>query len=201
MNQVVDAVPVGAARTWWARLVLAALLALGLAAVPAPGLAHGGDVAAELGTDGAGGVTVLLTWKNDGHPVEESAEVVVTGRSSAGEEVGPLTLFSASSGVGWYKSEPGELGPGHWTLEVDVTGPDELSASASVDVLPPPSAAPVADDQTDTDTDTGTTGADAAGAPTSSSDGWAGRGWMLAALLVAGAVAVVLILRARRARS
>ncbi|WP_277213011.1 hypothetical protein [Isoptericola croceus] len=199
MEQRVAIAPTAAPRTWWGWLLAVGLLATALVVAPVPASAHGGDVAAEIGTDGAGGVTVLLTWKNDGHPVEESAEVVVTGRSSEGDEVGPLTLVSASSGVGWYRSEPGELAPGHWNLEAEVTGPDEMSASASVDVLPPPSDEPVAGDPEPAGA--GPAQADAAGAPVSPGEDSTSRGWLVAALMVGAAAATVLILRARRARN
>ena len=118
------------------RVTLAALLAAALGTVVAlTGLAasasaHGGDVVISLGTDGAGGISVNLTYKNDGHPVEESADVSVTAESDAGETVGPVALRSASEGVGWYVSDPGVLAEGHWLLTATMTEPAEATGSA-----------------------------------------------------------------------
>lgn len=130
-----------------ARALLTAALGLLLGGVlalvgAAPAGAHGGDVVISLGTDGQGGVSANLTWKVDGHPVEEAANVSVTGESAAGETVGPLTLRSASEGVGWYTSDPGVLADGNWTLTATITHPAEATASAQVDVVPLPEPAP-----------------------------------------------------------
>lgn len=114
--------------------VLGAVLAL--TGFAAPATAHGGDVVISLGTDGQGGISANLTWKLDGHPVEEAADVTVTAQSAAGETVGPLTLMSASEGVGWYTSDPGVLAEGNWTLTAAITTPAETTATAQVDVVP-----------------------------------------------------------------
>ncbi|KLN33475.1 hypothetical protein FB00_17335 [Cellulosimicrobium funkei] len=126
-------------------MLLGAVVAL--LGVAAPAAAHGGDVVISLGTDGEGGISANLTWKLDGHPVEEAADVSVTAESAAGETVGPLTLSSASEGVGWYTSEPGVLAEGNWTLTATITHPSEATASAQVDVVPLPEPAPDADDE------------------------------------------------------
>ncbi|MBM7820673.1 hypothetical protein JOE63_003150 [Cellulosimicrobium cellulans] len=126
-------------------VLLGAVVAL--LGVAAPAAAHGGDVVISLGTDGEGGVSANLTWKLDGHPVEEAADVSVTAQSAAGQTVGPLTLSSASEGVGWYTSEPGVLAEGNWTLTATITHPSEATASAQVDVVPLPEPAPHADDE------------------------------------------------------
>ncbi|WP_275005564.1 hypothetical protein [Promicromonospora iranensis] len=121
-------------------------LALGLAvAATAPAAAHGGKVDIELGTDGAGGVSAALTWAGDGHPVEESAVVVVHAVSDTGDEVGPATLVSASEGVGWYRSDPELLGAGHWTVTARVTEPKKAKVEVQLDVAAP--AAPPSEDE------------------------------------------------------
>lgn len=136
-----------------ARALLSAALgvllgaAVALLGVAAPAAAHGGDVVISLGTDGQGGISANLTWKLDGHPVEEAADVSVTAESADGETVGPLTLSSASEGVGWYTSEPGVLAEGNWTLTATITHPSEATASAQVDVVPLPEPAPDTDDE------------------------------------------------------
>lgn len=188
------------------RLGAVLLLTWGLAAGPAvmaPAAAHGGKIDVELGTDGAGGISAAVTWAGDDHPVEESAVVVVRAVSDAGEEVGPVTLVSASEGVGWYRSEPALLDEGHWTVTARVKEPRKAKVEVEVDVVTP--AAPPSDPAP---SDPGpeapeiTAEADAAGAasaggsPTSSGlPGW--TGWVLGALVAAGGVVAVVVLRRR----
>lgn len=191
---------------------LGALLALAGAAAPAS--AHGGDIVISLGTDGAGGVSANLTYKNDGHPVEESADVSVTAESDAGETVGPLTLRSASEGVGWYVSEPDVLGEGHWVLTATITEPSEATASAQVDVVapaePPASAEDAGSDAAGEDGAAGSDGAaddaadDAAGAADDGASGSSGPGavlWVVLAAAVVAAGALGVVVARRRART
>lgn len=195
------------------RLGAVLLLALGLAvpvAVPAamaPAAAHGGKIDIEVGTDGAGGVSAALAWAGDGHPVEESAVVVVRAKSDDGDEVGPVTLDSASEGVGWYRSEPELLGEGHWTVTAQVKEPKKAEVEVEIDVVAPaappsesaePESAPDGSEAAGTNPD-----ADAAGAASSADQGSpssgglpAWTGWALVALVVAG-VATVVVLRRR----
>lgn len=186
------------------RLGAVLLLALGLAvpAAMAPAAAHGGKIDIELGTDGAGGVSAALAWAGDGHPVEESAVVVVRAVSDDGEKVGPVTLVSASEGVGWYRSEPELLGEGHWTVTAQVKEPKKAEVEVEVDVVAP--AAPPSESAAPESGGSEAAGinpeADAAGA--SAGDGspssgglppW--TGWALGALVVAGAATVVVLRR------
>ncbi|GED11736.1 LPXTG cell wall anchor domain-containing protein [Cellulosimicrobium cellulans] len=162
-----------------ARALLSAALGVLLGAVvallgvAAPAAAHGGDVVISLGTDGEGGISANLTWKLDGHPVEEAADVSVTAESADGETVGPLTLSSASEGVGWYTSEPGVLAEGNWTLTATITHPSEATASAQVDVVPLPEPAPDADDEAAAGAEDGSgdEADEAAGDPDAAADG------------------------------
>jgi hypothetical protein len=194
------------------RLGAVLLLALGLAvpAAMAPAAAHGGKIDIEVGTDGAGGVSAALAWAGDGHPVEESAVVVVRAVSDDGDEVGPVTLVSASEGVGWYRSEPELLGEGHWTVTAQVKEPKKAEVEVEVDVVAPAappseSAAPGSGSGSEPDGSEAAgvnPEADAAGAPASAGDGSpssgglpAWTGWALAALVVAGAATVVVLRR------
>lgn len=190
------------------RFGAALLLALGLAVGPAaaaPAVAHGGKIDVELGTDGAGGVSAAVTWAADGHPVEESAVVVVRAVSDDGEKVGPVTLVSASEGVGWYRSEPALLDEGHWTLTARVKEPGKAEVEVEVDVAPPaaPPSEPAPSESSGPDAAEITAeaaGDDAAsagdGAPSSGGlPGWSG--WALGALVAAAGVAVVVVLRRR----
>jgi hypothetical protein len=190
------------------RVGAALLLALGLAVGPAaaaPAAAHGGKIDIELGTDGAGGISAAVTWVADGHPVEEAAVVVVRGVSDSGEKVGPVTLASASEGVGWYRSEPALLDEGHWTLTARMKEPRKATVEARVDVVapaaPPSESAPSERESsgpgaagTDPEADAAAP-SDGDGSPSAGGlPGWAG--WVLAAL-AAGGVAVVVLLRRR----
>lgn len=188
------------------RVGAALLLAFGLAVGPAaavPAAAHGGKIDVELGTDGAGGISAAVTWAADGHPVEESAVVVVRGVSDTGEKIGPVTLVSASEGVGWYRSEPALLDEGHWTLTARVKEPRKAEVEVEVDVAPPAappsepapseSSGPVAEEIT-----ADAAGAASAGDGSSSSGGLPGwSGWAVGVLVAAAGVAVVVVLRRR----
>lgn len=194
------------------RLGAALALGLGLAVGPlavAPASAHGGKIDIELGTDGAGGISAALVWAGDQHPVEESAVVEVRAVSDAGEEVGPITLVSASEGVGWYRSEPEVLDEGHWTVTARVKEPAKAKVETEVDVVAPPAAEQAEPEQAEAEgsgaepsgsqPDETTAGADGAGTAARADDvspassglpGWAG--WVLGALVVAGAATAVL---------
>ncbi|MEV0953911.1 hypothetical protein [Promicromonospora sp. NPDC050249] len=192
------------------RLGAALLLALGLGVAPAamaPAAAHGGKIDIELGTDGAGGVSAALAWAGDGHPVEESAVVIVRAVSDDGEEIGPVTLVSASEGVGWYRSEPELLGEGHWTVAAQVKEPKKAEVEVEIDVvapaaLPSESAAPESESEPAGSDAAGVNPeADAAGAADDGSPASGGlpawTGWALVALVVAGVATVVVLLRRR----
>ncbi|MGW2095668.1 hypothetical protein [Promicromonospora sukumoe] len=210
------------------RLGAALALGLGLVVGPlavAPASAHGGKIDIELGTDGAGGISASLVWAGDQHPVEESAVVVVRAVSDAGAEVGPITLVSASEGVGWYRSETAVLDEGHWTVTAQVKEPKKAKAETEVDVVAPPATEEPDTEQADAeqpdteasnagadpataeDTDGadgagGTDGADGDSAASGAADGApASAGvpgwtvWVLGALLAAGAVTAVVLRR------
>ncbi|MEV0895110.1 hypothetical protein [Promicromonospora sp. MEB111] len=189
------------------RLGAALALGLGLAVGPlaaAPASAHGGKIDIELGTDGAGGISAALVWAGDQHPVEESAVVEVRAVSDAGDEVGPITLVSASEGVGWYRSEPAVLDEGHWTVTARVKEPAKAKVETEVDVVAPPAAEQAEPEQAEAGASSSqpaetTTGADGAGTAARTDDvasassglpGW--TGWVLGALVVAGAATAVL---------
>lgn len=177
-------------------LLLGTLLATVLGAVPAS--AHGGDIILSIGGDGAGGISVNVTYKTDGHPVEEIVDVMVTAVSDAGTEIGPLQLSSASEGVGWYTSAPDVLTDGHWTVTATTTTPVATTATSQIDVVPPPAAPAPAEDgaQDGAEGDASGEGASAAAASDE------GSGVPTTALVVGGGVLLlaagaVLVLRRR----
>ncbi|MFJ3407583.1 hypothetical protein [Promicromonospora sp. NPDC090134] len=190
------------------RLGAALALGLGLAVGPlaaAPASAHGGKIDIELGTDGAGGISAALVWAGDQHPVEESAVVEVRAVSDAGDEVGPITLVSASEGVGWYRSEPAVLDEGHWTVTARVKEPAKAKVETEIDVAPPaaPPSAPAPSESSgpvaaEITAEAAGEGAASAGDGSPSSGGLPGwSGWVLGALVAAAGVAVVVVLRRR----
>lgn len=154
------------------RLGAALALGLGLVVGPlaaAPASAHGGKIDIELGTDGAGGISASLVWAGDQHPVEESAVVVVRAVSDAGAEVGPITLVSASEGVGWYRSETAVLDEGHWTVTAQVKEPKKAKAETEVDVVAPPAAEEPDAEETDAE-ETDRAASDAGADPVTAED-------------------------------
>jgi hypothetical protein len=194
-------------------LVVAALAAaLALLGLASPASAHGGPIVISVGTDGAGGITANLTYHDDGHPVEESADVTVTAVSDSGESVGPVDLRSASEGVGWYVSDPGVLTEGHWTLTATMTTPAEATATAEVDVvpLPEPPAADTADpdDAADSADDAGSGAGAAAGADdgTAAADDGSDGGpatavWVVLAVVLVAVGALGAAVARRRSRT
>lgn len=162
-----------------------ALLATMLGAAPAG--AHGGDIILSIGGDGAGGISVNVTYKTDGHPVEEIVDVMVTAVSDQGTEVGPLQLSSASEGVGWYTSAPDVLSDGHWTVTATTTTPVATTATSQIDVVPPP-AAPAPEAGTADGADAGAADAEGTSAAAAGDEG---SGIPTAALVVGGAVLLV----------
>lgn len=196
------AAPVSAVRALLTAALGAVLVLGGLAA---PATAHGGDVVISLGTDGAGGVSATLTYKSDGHPVEEAADVTVTAESDAGETVGPITLQSASEGVGWYVSDPGVLAEGHWMLTATMTHPAEATASAQVDVVPPAEPAAAEDgedaDAAGAESADASAGTDPAPGEDATSSGPGALLWALLAAAVVAAGALGVVVARRRART
>jgi hypothetical protein len=195
----------------WIARAAAAALAAGFAVAGAAGVAvaHGGEIDVEIGTDGAGGVSASLTWAGDGHPVEESAVVVVRAVSDDGEEIGPVTLVSASEGVGWYRSDPELLDEGSWTVTARVTEPEKTRVKASLDVVAPPVVEP--SDSPEPTAEAAAEDADDVTAPSAvepgsdsaaAQDAGSSAGWPLwvgaVAVVVAGAVVALLLSRRRR---
>ncbi|GAA4721984.1 hypothetical protein GCM10023216_09060 [Isoptericola chiayiensis] len=193
-------------------MALALGLAAGPVAVAGPAVAHGGEIDVEIGTDGSGGVSASLVWAGDGHPVEESAMVVVRAVSDDGEEVGPVTLASASEGVGWYRSDAELLEAGHWTVTARVKEPQKTKVTTEIDVVAPPEAPSPEESEVATGADAGgedstgqtddapAAGSDAeqAAAASSGPDGLpAWSVWTLGALVVAGVLGAVVVRRRR----
>ena len=194
-------------------LLLGLLATVALGSVPAQ--AHGGPISIGLGTDGGGGIDAFLTYTGDNHPVEESAAITVVAVSETGEEVGPLTLQSSTSGVGWYHSEAGVLGEGHWTVTATLTSPSEAEASVELDVVALPAPAESgsesassaesdasASDETSTDAvdAEGDTEVEDASAGTTSADtsGGSSTGLIIGGIALVAVVAAIAVVLMRR---
>ncbi|PFG43873.1 hypothetical protein ATJ88_2589 [Isoptericola jiangsuensis] len=191
--------------SWTVRAAATLVAGLALAGLTVgPADAHGGDLDVEIGTDGAGGISAAVVWKADGHPVEESAVVVVRATSDDGATVGPVTLTSASEGVGWYRSEPDLLAEGHWTVTARVTEPEKAKVVTEIDVAAPPAPPEPADDPTTSPATEDAAAADGSAADAAAAtqvDAAAGPGawpWVVAALVAVAAVTGVLLARRRR---
>lgn len=188
----------------WTTTALAVLATLVFAVVAwaaalPPAAAHGGDLQIDVGTDGSGGVDAVVVWAADGHPVEETVDVTVKAVSDDGEEVGPVQLTSASEGVGWYRSEAGLLGEGHWTLTVRATEPSKYKSKTELDVVAPPT--PTADpaDTDDVDEAAAETAADASDPASTATAGTPAWVWIAVGVVVVGAAVLILVRRRRSA--
>lgn len=163
----------------WAFAVASGLiLALGLSVVPAS--AHEGPIELEFDQDGAGGITLLARYVEDGHPVTEIIDPVATAIAADGSALDPVRLVSSPEGQGvWVSPEP-FLEPGFWTVTVTVTTPEAASATVNMEVVQADTAPPGAD------------------APDFSWLVWA---LGAAGLLLVAALVAILVIRARRSKS
>ncbi|MEV1290362.1 hypothetical protein [Micromonospora sp. NPDC049679] len=169
------------------RLLRMMLTALALALLPLlllpahPAAAHGGKVNLEVAGDGATGVTVRATYKQDGHPVEDTVlRLVLTATADGGRAVGPIQLNPAAEGHGFYTSGA-VLTPGRWQVTVTAPEPNAARTAVTVEARAAQSAPPPV--------------------PVQATTGAAGAGWLWwvagAAVVVALAGTGVLIARRR----
>lgn len=116
--------------------VMGALVTLGLLLMgAAPATAHGGEILLDINQDGLGRVMVTATYAEDGHPVEEIIDPVLTAMSADGTIVGPIRLISASD-MGfatWSTAEP-LLAAGVWTVTVTTTTPVAATLTEDIEI-------------------------------------------------------------------
>lgn len=132
-----------------ARRLLVVLAAVPLLALwpAAPAAAHDGPVVLEVAGDGATGVTVRATYKQDGHPVDDRVlRLVLNASGEGGRTVGPVQLNPATEGQGFYSSGA-MLTPGSWTVVITSPEPNPGKAEARIEAraaqtAPAPEAAP-----------------------------------------------------------
>ncbi|GIH61958.1 hypothetical protein [Microbispora siamensis] len=110
-----------------------ALLLAGLALMlgaPAAS-AHGGPIKLEVTGDGADNVNVLVTYKEDDHPVTAIVMATLVAKSTDGRSFGPVPLRSAPEGQNLYHAaEP--LPAGEWKVTVKATEPSKASKTVKV---------------------------------------------------------------------
>jgi hypothetical protein len=172
------------------RIRLSRILAV-LAAIPllalwpaAPAAAHGGPVVLDAAGDGATGVTVRATYKQDGHPVEDQVlRLVLNATGEGGRVVGPVPLNPANEGQGFYTSGA-VLTPGKWTIVVTSPEPNPGKAQAQVEARTAQTAPAAADPS------------ERAGG----GDGGTWRWWVAGAALVLGAMIALALVARHRAK-
>ncbi|XVQ83695.1 hypothetical protein ACQP2K_33395 [Microbispora siamensis] len=110
-----------------------ALLLAGLALMlgaPAAS-AQGGPIKLEVTGDGADNVNVLVTYKEDDHPVTAIVMATLVAKSADGRSFGPVPLRSAPEGQNLYHAaEP--LPAGEWKVTVKATEPSKASKTVKV---------------------------------------------------------------------
>ncbi|MCX2182044.1 hypothetical protein KV205_16095 [Streptomyces sp. SKN60] len=194
--------------------LLTGILALVLAlAAPTTARAHGDTVKVVVTGQRDGHVTTEITWENDGDAVDETVAATVNATSPDGSRsLGPWPLVrDPGTRTGWSTAEV--LAPGTWKVTVDVGFPSlgHAEAQISVPVIDPSPPAPRPTPTPTTPAPPSTTPsapAPPAPAPSSASPspspaghgaaravGWTLAG--LAAIVLAGATAGMLVRRAR----
>ncbi|WP_309616520.1 hypothetical protein [Salinibacterium sp.] len=122
-------------RTGGSMLAGAAFLITVLLAGATPASAHGGEIVLSLSQDGGGGLQVVATRADDGHPVEDVIDPVLTATSAEGESVGPLALVPSEEGIGVWQSPKALLAAGEWTVTVSITMPSQASVTEQMTVV------------------------------------------------------------------
>lgn len=182
------------------RAVLAIMIAIATAFAfvigASPAHAHHGEIDAQIAQDGLGGVYVSFLYIEDGHPVDALLTATVEGRSSTGEIVEPISLSSASQGVGIWETPTGAFPAGQWEITVRITDPVTFNKTMPVEI----SVADVVEDDHDDAAAPDTLSASAENDGTSADAGmgvWVGVG--IGVVVVA--ISVVAALRISRKRA
>ncbi|MFI6448221.1 hypothetical protein [Kitasatospora sp. NPDC050543] len=204
--------------------LLSGLLVLGLAA---PAGAHGDTIKFKIGGQQQGHAQAAASWANDGDAVDEAVSATLSAVSADGRTVGPWRLIPVQGGTGMYTTSEA-LPAGQWKVTVESAFPSlgrgegdltvEAASGASAPAVAGPSApaadsavasaaAPAADSAS---AQPGAPAAAKAAAPSVSaapsaeaqSSGGSAGDWILAGVAaaagLAGAVAIIAAMRARR---
>ncbi|MFC4533496.1 hypothetical protein [Sphaerisporangium dianthi] len=191
----------------YAMTVLLAGLALLLGAPAAS--AHGGPIKLEVVGDGAHNVNVLVTYKEDDHPVTETVTATLLATAADGRSFGPIPLRSSPEGQNLYHAaEP--LPGGEWQVTVTATDPAKARETVKVTVKDPatgaepaaPAPAPLNNAAAPASGDAAAKARSAANAAASSPDDGAPAGTLLiiGVVTLAAAIGMVTWLRLGRTR-
>jgi hypothetical protein len=112
--------------------VIGSLLLLCLVFFAAPASAHGGPITVAVGSDGAQGVTAVVTYVNDHHMVSGQVDMTMSAVARDGRTAGPIRFVASAEGQAFYAAEQ-PLPPGTWTVTVVATQPSP--AQQTVDVV------------------------------------------------------------------
>jgi len=165
-------------------LLVGGLLAVGAVFAGATAAsAHGGPYELRIASDGAGGIDVIAEYTADGHLVEEIMDPVATATSSDGRVAGPVELISSAEGMGRWVSESPFLDDGVWTVTVETTSPEAVTATVEFEVAP--LAAPIS------------AGEESAGSADAGATAFSGWPWIAGGVVALGAIVAVIVRRRR----
>lgn len=116
-------------------LGVAALVALASLGAPQAAVAHGGPIVLDVDQDGLGGVIVSAVYEEDGHPVSEILDPVLTATSEGGDIVGPIPLVSAPEGEGFWVSAEPLLSDGTWEVTIEITEPSAAEVEKTIEFV------------------------------------------------------------------
>ncbi|ROP27122.1 hypothetical protein [Pseudokineococcus lusitanus] len=183
-----------------------------------PASAHGGPIDVDVADDGTGALTLVATWREDGHMVGPEVDFTGTATGPDGRVVEGIDFALQAEGEGFRVSTT-QLAAGDWEValqaaggsdqswDVPVTsgGPPEPTASptpaAAATATPSPGAPTVTDETTLRATRTAEPAEPAAATTDGTSAGpGAGVVALVGGIVVIGVVALLLV-RARRRRT
>ncbi|HET8780519.1 MAG TPA: hypothetical protein VFM66_10620, partial [Agromyces sp.] len=98
--------------------------------------AHTGPYKLEITPDGAGGISVIGHYVEDGHTVDAILDPIATATTEDGRKAGPVELISSAEGEGVWVTEEPFLEAGTWTVTVETTTPLSVTASTQFEVAP-----------------------------------------------------------------
>ena len=103
-------------------LLLVLLAALWPGAAVSPAAAHTGGILLTIEGDGGGRVRIAATWEQDGHPVTEGLQSLVSATSTDGRGLDHLTLTPVPGRFGVYAVGT-PLPAGTWTVTAESAFP------------------------------------------------------------------------------
>jgi hypothetical protein len=179
-----------------------------------PASAHGGPIDVDVADDGTGALTLVATWREDGHRVGPEVDFTGTATGPDGQVVEGLDFALQAEGEGFRVSTT-QLAAGDWDVALQAAGGSDQSwdvvvtsggppePTASPTLLEPPDGSDVTSEVTSTATSTAEPdAAEPAAATTDAPSAGTGAGVvaLVGGIVVLGVVALLLV-RARRRRT